>query len=338
MLAFLFYLHASFYTITQTGDSLQPVWSPFIFFKWAIRNCHYVDFFLCLLKNVHDNPARISEAAGAFGRSAVMMGVISVWSEKQMRLRLSVDSDACCSWTFHHTVCVSVSVLPSERSVCDASSCVSLSPFAAAPQWIINLSHVWENGNIVHQKSVWVFERVCRPTASPVLDTLLSWLLLGSVWRNLPKLQLCLTRQFSSQGLSIIHIHESDVRGLLGAERSAKQPPGFFSPGPFLLNIFDRMSCLFFPDDVQPMLALVFHVEIHESNQQLHLERPDQDLLFSEAEVSRSERLFTGMLTVILLSLVLYPSFFCLSTAFPKDQLSIKHRSGSVLFFLMSSC
>lgn len=86
-------------------------------------------------------------------------------------------------------------------------------------------------------------------------------------------LQLCLTRQLSSQGLSIIHIHESDVRELLGAEHSVKQLQGFFSLGPFPLNIFDRMSHLFFffcPADVQPIQSQTFYGEIHGNNQQLN--------------------------------------------------------------------
>lgn len=104
----------------------------------------------------------------------------------------------------------------------------------------------------------------CSQTESPVLDILLSRLALGSVWRNLPMLQLCLTWQLPSQGLSIIHIHESNVRELLGAELAVKQLQGFFSPSPFLLDIFGRMSCLSLPIDRQPMKTNIFRVEIRE--------------------------------------------------------------------------
>jgi len=86
-------------------------------------------------------------------------------------------------------------------------------------------------------------------------------------------LQLCRTRQLSSEGLSIIHIHERDVRELLGGERSVKQLQGFFSSSPFLLDMSDRMSYLSFPTPMQPIQTHL--VEIHEINPQ-HLERPNR--------------------------------------------------------------
>lgn len=175
-------------------------------------------------------------------------------------------------------------------------------------------------------------------------------------------LQLCLTRQLSSQGLSIIHIHESDVRELLGAEHSVKQLQGFFSLGPFPLNIFDRMSHLFF-FFFAPLMCNQYNLrhfmgkfmEIINSSTtafrkgQINTsELPRSPFHFlkpmfperrhsSQSCYARCNPCFINFMSIIRAVCSL---FFCFCNAFPKEQPSLKQpaRSGLFLFISLILC
>lgn len=106
-------------------------------------------------------------------------------------------------------------------------------------------------------------------------------------------LQLCLTWQLSSRGLSIIHIHEGDVRELLGAVRNNCR--AFLAPVPPRSTFSDRMSCLSFPTGMQPLQTQL--VEIHEKNPQ-HLEKPNQYCKAASIFARRGSDLLTQYLAL----------------------------------------
>lgn len=105
-----------------------------------------------------------------------------------------------------------------------------------------------------------------QQTKSPVPDARLSVLLLRSVCRNLPMLQLCLTWQLSSEGLSIIHIHEGNVR-----EQSTlwNNCEAFSGPVPSCSTFLTECHVSFFLADTQTIWTHQFDVKIHENNQKL---------------------------------------------------------------------